>query len=59
MRGLMLLILPAMWLAGCGGGNDCTCDECETKIADCADDAACEDAALLLCDSGADTSAAR
>ena len=57
MRGMMmvLFVVPAMWLSGCGG-NDCTCEECETAIDACEDDA-CETAALALCDS-ADTAAA-
>jgi hypothetical protein len=55
MRGLTLAILGTMWLAACGGGNDCTCDECETAIDLCEGDAACEDAAVALC--GGDTAA--
>ena len=50
----MILLLPVMWLASCGG-DDCTCDACETAIDLCDGDATCESDAVALCDDSGDT----
>lgn len=50
----LLLAAPLMVATACGS-NPCECDECETAFELCeADDQACEDDAVALCDA-ADT----